>query len=91
MTRPFRLLQAEREDSIVVEVKKFITPENTIKYKIYKIVHESKKPLLLREIIQKGNLLTTRRTCEKAVTDLYTNKHISRVECPCGNTFIYSK
>lgn len=92
MTRPYKLLKAETEDSVMMkkEVKTGMAPENSMKYKIYKIINQSKHPLLLNEIIEMIDINTPRRSYEKVAQDLSVSKLISRTKCTCGTAYIYS-
>lgn len=90
MTRPYKLLTADKEDDLIFVEKKLI-PENSIRYKLYKFINNSKEKMTLNVIQSKILPDTTRRVVERALTDLYNRKLINRNRCVCGCSYIYEK
>ena len=89
MTRPQgKLLKASTVNDIPT---KKIVPENTIRYKIYKYVQTSKKPLLQREIHQAVAPTSPKRSIEIVLADLANQGTINREKCFCGCSYIYTK
>ena len=91
MTRPSKLLTAESEDDYISLPDKKYVPENSIKYKIYKLIEKNKTDMTLNEVKNSLNISTTRRVYEIALTDLTGTKLIKRVKCRCGCAYIYSR
>lgn len=89
MTRPQgRLLKASSVKDI--PVRKMI-PENTMRYKVYKYIQTSKKPLLQREIHQAVAPTSPKRVIEVILADLANQGIVNREKCFCGCSFIYTK
>ena len=93
MTRPTgKLLRSDSVDTILDRKENnTMSPENTIKYKIYMYIKQSKKPLLANDIHKAVAPTSPRRTIEKRLLDLSNDGSIKRERCVCGCSYIYTK
>lgn len=91
MTRPQgKLLKASIIDDVVDQTPRMI-PENSIKYRIYKYVMSTNKPLLTNDIHKKISPSSPRRVIERALTNLALGGFVKRERCICGCSFLYTK
>ncbi len=88
MTRPFKLLKSESIQDLDCENEKNL-PENSLRYKIYKLVNA--EPITLNEIRIAINSGGTRRYYEKTLTEMTNDGHINRKRCRCGQGYLYFK
>ena len=86
MTRPYKLLEAEKVEDVVAKNKKNL-PEDSLRYKIYKFV--GKKPVTLNHIREKIKPDGSRRHMERTLTEMMMAGHIKRKRCPCGQGYLY--
>jgi len=93
MTRPTgKLLKADSVSTILDRKEtNSMSPENTIKYKIYLYIKQSKKPMLTNDIHKAVAPSSPRRTIEKRLLDLCNDGSIKREKCFCGCSYIYTK
>lgn len=63
---------------------------DTLKYKVYKFVRNSKKPLITTTIHNELMPNSPRRTAEKILTDLTNAGDIKRTRCTCGMGYVYT-
>jgi len=66
-----------------------LQPQDTIRYKTYKYVKSSKKPLTLNEIHKAVSPDSVRRVFERILCDLANAGYINRYKCQCGCSYIY--
>lgn len=88
--RPYKLMKADSESTLLNDAGKKFVPENTIKYRSYKIVKTSKNEMTLNEIMRLDNKPSSRRVYEKALTDLCNSDLITRTKCRCNCSYIYN-
>jgi hypothetical protein len=71
------------------EIKVLMQPKDTLRYRVYKYVKQSKKPLTLNEIHKAISPDSVRRVFERILSDLSNAKYITRYKCQCGCSYIY--
>jgi len=93
MTRPTGKLLKSDSVSAILDRKEnnSMSPENTIKYKIYLYIKQSKRPVITNDIHKAVAPISPRRTIEKRLLDLYNDGSIKREKCVCGCAYIYTK
>ena len=93
MTRPTGKLLKADSTSDILSAKELgkIFPEKTLKYKVYRFIKESKKPLLVNDIHRAISPSSPRRTFEKILFDLANQGIVKRKKCTCGMSHIYTK
>lgn len=89
MTRPQgKLLKASSVNDL--EDQTLMSPEKTIKYKIYNYIKQSTHSCTASQVHLAVAKDSPRRTVEKRLLDLYNQGLINRHSCECGCAFIYS-
>lgn len=82
-----KLLKADKISTVIDNV---LEPQNTIRYKTYRLVKNSKKPVILNDIHRQISPDSTRRVFERVLSDLANAGYITRNKCQCGCSYIYS-
>lgn len=90
MTRPTGKLMKTTSIEELTNSNNRISPENTIKYKLYKQLKKMNKPILATELHKIVAPYSPRRSVEKRLFDLYNEGSIKREKCMCGCSFLYS-
>ena len=89
MTRPQgKLLKASSVDDL--EDQTLMSPEKTIKYKIYDYIKHNGRSYTAAQIHLAVARDSPRRTVEKRLLDLSNQGLIKRHSCECGCAYIYS-
>jgi len=82
-------LKAENETQIVKSFQEKTPPEQTTRYKVWKIITSSKTGMTAKEIETKLGKTVATRTFLRLLEELAATKQVKRYKCRCGCSYIY--